>query len=602
MRSAASQTPRSGHAEQTTAPAEPTEVATQLSFADLGLPLEKVTFVVVDLETTGGTPGLRSITEFGAVKVCGGELVGEFATLVNPHEPISPFITRLTGITTAMVMRAPQIEAVMPSFLEFLGTSPDTVLVAHNARFDVGHLKAAATALDLPWPRVKILDTVKLARRVFTREEAPNVKLGTLARICHATVSPSHRALDDARATVDVLHAMLGRLGPLGVTHLDDLLTASDPVPAKRRRKAVLADGLPHSPGVYRFIGPGEEVMYVGKSVNLYQRVRQYFTAAERRKRMAEMIDLATRVDVTATATALEASVLELRLIAELDPPYNRRSRRPDRRPWLVLTDEPHPRLKVTRNLAANAMPDALGPFSSTSQARKAATLLADVSRLRTCTRVLPGTPRPGAQACHLLELGRCCAPCVSADTAAGERSVRDVKQMLTGASDSLWERQLERLNLLAAQERFEQAAEERDRLAAVLSAQRRRERLFPLLQASEVIAASRSENGWDVAVIRYGRLAGSARASKQENPPDVARHLAEHCEAVSAPATAASAAPVEESELLLAWLWQKETRLLSFTGPVPLALPRRAAARHRVPSAEEDCRFIDGWQPSLVR
>ena len=96
----------------------------QLSFDDLGLPLENVTFVVVDLETTGGKPELHSITEFGAVKVRGGELVGEFATLVNPGVPIPPFITVLTGITTAMTIEAPDISAVMPAFLEFLGSDP----------------------------------------------------------------------------------------------------------------------------------------------------------------------------------------------------------------------------------------------------------------------------------------------------------------------------------------------------------------------------------------------------------------------------------------------------------------------------------------------
>ena len=420
----------------------------QLAFDDLGVPLEEASFVVVDLETTGGRPAPNSIADIGAVRVRGGETLGEFATLVDPGEPIPAFITALTGITTAMALSAPRIGEVLPSFMEFLGPGPDTVLVAHNAAFDVGHLRAACAGLGMAWPKVRVLDTVKLARRVFTRDEAPNVKLSTLARVCRATVSPTHRALDDARATVDVLHAMLARLGPLGVTHLEDLASAADPVPARRRGKAHLAEGLPHSPGVYRFIGPAGDVLYVGTSANVHRRVRQYFTAAETRRRIAEMVDLAVRVEAKPTATVLEAGVLELRDIARLDPPYNRRSRRPDRLPWLVLTEEAHPRLSITRAVPLDRVADALGPFPSQAQARKAARLVADDCRLRTCTARLPAIPRARVRACHLCELGRCSAPCVDAEGA--RRAPQEAAAILAGACDGLWKRQTARLAALA--------------------------------------------------------------------------------------------------------------------------------------------------------
>lgn len=556
--------------------------STQLAFDDLGTPLERVTFVVVDLETTGGAPATHSITEFGAVKVCGGETVGEFATLVNPGVPIPPYITALTGISTGMVMEAPDIAAVMPSFLEFVGQGPDTVLVAHNAKFDVGHLKAAVSGLELAWPKVRVADTLKLARRAFTKDETPNYKLGSLARLCGAAVTPSHRALDDARATVDVLHAILARLGPLGVTHIEDLATASDPVPAARRRKAAMASGLPHTPGVYRFIRPGGDVMYVGTSINVYKRVRQYFTAAENRKRMAEMVDIAESVQATSTATVLEASVLELREITEFDPPYNRRSRHPEKRPWLTLTDEPHPRLKATRGLSFDQMDAALGPFSSLSQAKRVSELVSDFANLRTCTKKLPETPSQGAAACHLLAMGKCAGPCIGAgsDTAA----VSCVQDILAGNCDTVWDAQIERLSMLASQERFEQAATERDRLAALMSVAQRTERLLPLLTAREIIATAREKHGWEISVIRYGRLMGTAICEKGEEPPDVAQRLAESCPVLQRPETAGGAAHIEESEILLKWLWRPNTRLLKWDGERPLALARRSPARRQVP------------------
>jgi DNA polymerase-3 subunit epsilon len=143
-----------------------------MSFDELGRPLRDVTFVVVDLETTGAA--VRSgamITEIGAVKVRGGEVLGEFQTLVNPHAQIPPFIAVLTGITNSMVATAPPIESALPAFLEF---AHGCVLVAHNAPFDIGFLKHFSQEQGRAWPGFEVLDTARLARRVITRDDAPN--------------------------------------------------------------------------------------------------------------------------------------------------------------------------------------------------------------------------------------------------------------------------------------------------------------------------------------------------------------------------------------------------------------------------------------------
>ncbi len=156
----------------------------QLTFDELDTPLRETTFVVVDLETTGGSSESDAITEIGAVKVRGGEVLGELGTLVDPGRAIPPYIVELTGITTAMVRTAPRIDTVLPAFLEFAGGA---VLVAHNAGFDVGFLKAAAARQGLPWPKFQVLCTVKLARRVLGRDEAPSVKLSALAALLGRT-------------------------------------------------------------------------------------------------------------------------------------------------------------------------------------------------------------------------------------------------------------------------------------------------------------------------------------------------------------------------------------------------------------------------------
>jgi DNA polymerase III epsilon subunit family exonuclease len=199
------------------------------SLDQLGRSLFETTFVVLDLETSGGSPSLGAhITEIGAVKIRGGEIVGQFQTFINPGTPIPYFITALTGITDEMVFEAPRINEVFPSLLEFLGPENETVFVAHNAPFDLSFLKAAAVLHEFRWPKFVVIDTAKLARRVLSREEVSDCKLGTLANFFNATVSPNHRALDDVLATVDVLHGLIGRVGSLGVNTLAELQNFSN--------------------------------------------------------------------------------------------------------------------------------------------------------------------------------------------------------------------------------------------------------------------------------------------------------------------------------------------------------------------------------------
>lgn len=197
--------------------------------------LSEVTFVVLDLETSGASASTGSaITEIGAVKVCGGEVKGTFQTLINPQTPLSPFIVELTGITDQMLTEAPSVETILPILFEFFGSPEEVVFVAHNAPFDLSFLKAASALHGYIWPDFRVLDTVKLARLVLTREDVANYQLGTLAQYFNTQVAPSHRALDDARATVDVLHGVIERLGTFNVFTINQLLGAR-----KRSQKKV---------------------------------------------------------------------------------------------------------------------------------------------------------------------------------------------------------------------------------------------------------------------------------------------------------------------------------------------------------------------------
>lgn len=546
----------------TAAVAPQREAPTQQSLDDLSPLLVDTTFVVVDLETTGGSPNDCAITEIGAVKVRGGEVLGEFQTLVNPAGPIPPFIAVLTGITDAMVADAPPVAAAVPAFLEF---ARGAVLVAHNAGFDVGFLKAACARLDVDWPNPPVLDTVKLARQVVTRDEAPNVKLSTLARVFRTSVQPSHRALDDARATVDVLHGLLERLGNRGVHTLSELSEWQHQVSPAQRSKRRLADGLPAAAGVYLFRDAQGRVLYVGTSGNLRARVRTYFTASETRPRMAEMIAIAESIDTVVCPTAIESRVRELRLIHAHSPAYNRRSKYPGRQVWLKVTVEPFPRLSVVTAVRDDGA-GYLGPFGNRRSASAAAEAIYRTLPIRQCTTRLPAAP--SSSPCVLLDLGRCGAPCSGRESR--EQYARHVETLTSSLSGDLpallsgCEKQMARL---VAQQRFEQAATERDRMRELESAVRRAQHLRAVAAVSELVAARRTDRGgWDVAVVRHGRLAASGHCPAGVHPRPMMDALVASAESVSPRPVPLPACSTEEAELLMRWLSEDGTRLVSIS------------------------------------
>jgi DNA polymerase-3 subunit epsilon len=211
------------------------------------VPLADLDFTVVDVETTGWAPEDAGITEIGAVRVHAGTTIAEFGSLVNPGAPVPQAITELTGISDQMLASAPPVAAVLPGLLAF---AEGSVLAAHNAPFDLAFLTAACAGMGRAWPTFEVLDTVRLARHLMaTPQEVPDRKLATLARFFGTPVRPSHRALDDARATAVVLDELLGRLADReGVMTLDDLdswLAARDAEAAAQRAAAGTRDAEP---------------------------------------------------------------------------------------------------------------------------------------------------------------------------------------------------------------------------------------------------------------------------------------------------------------------------------------------------------------------
>jgi DNA polymerase-3 subunit epsilon len=554
----------------------------QASFDDLGTPLSQVTFCVVDLETTGGAE-TDMITEVGAVKVRGGEVLGEFQTLVNPRSHIPPLIAVLTGITNQMVAAAPSLREVLPAFLAF---AHGTVIVAHNAPFDVGFLRRACESLDYTFPRWPVLDTAALARQILLRDEVRNCKLSTLAAHFRTAVTPNHRALTDAQATVEVLHGLIERVGNLGVHTLEDLQEFARRVSPQRRAKRTWAAELPERPGVYLFVAEHEgerQVLYVGKSRNIRRRVRSYFTAAEKRPRIDEMVRVATGVEAVPCVTGLQADVVELRLIAVHAPRYNRRSKYPERVQWVKITDEAFPRLSIVRAVHDDGA-TYFGPFSRRQAAEDVLMAVYDSFPIRQCTPRL--SPAGTGSACALAGMGRCCSPCdgsVTRETYAGlvdqvrAALSRDARPAVAGVQG--------RLVRLVDQQRFEEAATIRRRLETLTRTGARFHRVSSLAACAEIVAARREGPDWEIHVIRHGRLAASGVAGPHDVPQAVARALRATAETVPPPPAPLPAASIEEAERVADWLERPGVRLMEITGdwmwPLHAVLDHDALVQH---------------------
>jgi len=303
------------------------------------------TFCIVDLETTGGSPGTSKITEIGAVRVSGLQVVDRFSVLVDPERPIPDSITRLTGINSQMVAGQPEIGAALEQFVAF---ARDDVLVAHNAPFDLRFLtyerrRTAGCYFTQPW-----LDTLTLARRLLAGRVTRH-DLGTLSEWADTTVRPQHRALPDAEATAELLVRFLGMLAEQGIDTVERVVAIGAPGGTRHSWKLALADDLPAAPGIYLMRNRRGDVLYVGKARDLRRRVRSYFGPGGRHGRLiGRALEQLERIDYECCASELDALLAEHRVLRDLQPPCNQRGL--ESPIWrIVLTGEDVVRLRVLR-------------------------------------------------------------------------------------------------------------------------------------------------------------------------------------------------------------------------------------------------------------
>jgi DNA polymerase III epsilon subunit family exonuclease len=415
--------------------------------------LEAAEFVVFDLETTGLSPACDRICELGAVRVRGLELVDSFQSLVNPGIALPEPVARLTGLRREELACAPSAAAVVRRFLAFAG---DALLVAHNAQFDQRFLEQHLLALYGRRLSEPPLCTAALARRLLEGRRR-RVGLASLANFFGVPTAPCHRALPDAEATAQVLVRLIGLSQELGARRLSELRTLAAPRKRRVYDKRALARGAPARPGVYLFHDRHGQVLYVGRSRDLRARLRSYFRSERQRPSVEAALLALDRVEWRVLGSELEAALEELRLIRELEPPANSRSRRRERGVYLRRRGD---------DFVVSKQPGPLGPIGSRRRAALATRALASATDAE-LERLLEGGPLPRLRA---------------------------------------------RLAHLAESLRYEEAARLRDRIEALEHVVERLSRLRRLRGLDACLVAPSTDPGWRTAFFVAGGLVRAVR------------------------------------------------------------------------------------------
>ncbi len=360
-------------------------------------------YAILDIETTGGKYNEEGITEIAIYKFDGEKVVDQFISLINPEQPIQPFVVNLTGINNDMLRNAPKFYEVAKRIVEI---TEDCILVAHNAKFDYRILRTEFRRLGFEYER-KSLCTVELSKKLIP--DMPSYSLGKLVRSLGIPLSDRHRAAGDAQATVKLFKMLLNK------DVEKDILkehVRMEPKKSLDTKLVYILEELPSSTGIYYFHDENGEIIYVGKSRNIRKRVNQHFTNENAKSR--EMQKKVASVSYESTGNELVALLKENQEIKELKPKYNRALKRDifSHALYHFKDDQGYINLKIGR---ASKNKKNITTFSTLRSAKNA--LESWVQEYELCSRL--GGLHNGSGNCFNYSIKSCRGACVEEEPVA---------------------------------------------------------------------------------------------------------------------------------------------------------------------------------------
>ncbi len=433
----------------------------------LSLPVEKTSFCVIDVETTGLSPQYNNIIELAVVKVKNLKVVDKYQTLLNPGRDIPTFITTLTGISNEDVYDAPFFDNIADDVVEFIGSN---VIAGHNLSFDMSFLKREFNYCGREEPKNLKLCTLKIARRVFPLLNSKS--LGSVASFLKIKNSSAHRALGDAETTARILIKLIKHLKKnLGFETLSEFVnyqysTVSriDGVNPKNKILSEI-DSLPDAPGVYNFLNSRGKVIYIGKAKSIRERVRSYFSNSAPKK-AKKIIKSASKLKIELTNSELTALLREAESIKTKNPRLNTQLKKFGNKYFIrVNTAHIFPDVEICNYFDFDGN-DYFGLFGTRRKAEAMLTMLAKTFAVRECDdKELAKNKR-----CFLAEIDRCLAPCENKNKSLYAEELEKVYEFMYGKNQFALTRMINKMKDYSASQKYEKASEVKEIIDLILA------------------------------------------------------------------------------------------------------------------------------------
>lgn len=435
--------------------------------------LNDTVFTVFDVETTGLSAVNNRMTEIGIVKIRGGEIIDEYETLMNPGEFIPPYITQMTGITNEMVHKKPAFEELAPQILNFIGSS-GVILGGHNVRFDYSFLNESLLRAGYNRLEYPSLCTARLARRLS--RSLPSKSLDSLKRHFGIYTKRKHRAIDDARATAQILSIFIEQLvSEFEFETADEIIGFQfkkiyddTKTTARFKKLKINLKEVPQKPGIYFMFNKNDEIIYIGKAKSLKERLGSYFYHnTSHSTKVKKLVRYVHRVEWETTGSELSALLAESRMIKSHKPRFNSAIKSYRKFPFIKIdVNRAFPKVQKVFEI----IPDGAkyyGPFASSFTVNNLIERINRLYKLRKCDDINL-KPAKNHSTCMYFEIGQCGAPCNFTSSAAEyHREVKRVDKFLLSDSEEGAVRFLEReMEIAAGEENFEHASHLRDNIA----------------------------------------------------------------------------------------------------------------------------------------
>lgn len=386
--------------------------------------------VLLDCETTGGRASRDRLTEIALIEVQGGQVVDRWQSLINPQATIPPWITRLTGINNAMVESAPCFDDIAGELLERL---QGKVIVAHNARFDYSFLKQSFLRSGMQL-NTKTLCSVRLSRQLFPQHRHHG--LDRIIERLGIEIDKRHRAMDDTEVILAFLEHIAEQFSPETIDATCRQLLKRPSLPSHISQAQI--DALPELPGIYRFFDAEGALLYIGKSINIRERVLSHFSQDHQNSKELDISSQLHQIEFEQTPSDFGAQLLENTEIKALSPRFNRRQTKSKTLYQLLLkqTDEGFLQTEVvaTDMTAIDDITQRYGLFRSRKQAQNK--LLELVHEHQLCQKLCGLEKRQGG-ACFGFQLKKCRGACCG-NEAATSYNLR-LQLALQGLKNQQW-------------------------------------------------------------------------------------------------------------------------------------------------------------------